>query len=181
MRGLDMRDVLTRGPLFFTVILLCLLWTIPTGGVFISSFRTERAINTSGWWEVFALSRSNPAYAELAEELDEDANAPLAIQSAQRSIDELQPQLESARSALPSELPAVDERLTLATQSLSQIASTEATEDALDDANSAIADAQEAITALVTAEEALTTAETNLEDAGGVDSVVADTPNAYGG
>ncbi len=32
------------------VILLIVLWTIPTLGLFVSSFRDPQAINTSGWW-----------------------------------------------------------------------------------------------------------------------------------
>ncbi len=32
------------------VIILVVLWTVPTLGLFISSFRDPQAINTSGWW-----------------------------------------------------------------------------------------------------------------------------------
>jgi alpha-glucoside transport system permease protein len=35
------------------VIIICLLWSLPTLGLFISSFRNEEAINSSGWWTVF--------------------------------------------------------------------------------------------------------------------------------
>ena len=31
----------------------CILWTIPTVGLFISSFRTRADIATSGWWTIF--------------------------------------------------------------------------------------------------------------------------------
>ena len=34
--------------------MLCVLWIIPTFGLFISSFRTEEDVDTSGWWTVFA-------------------------------------------------------------------------------------------------------------------------------
>ncbi len=33
---------------------IALLWTLPTAGIFISSFREPSAIRTSGWWTVFA-------------------------------------------------------------------------------------------------------------------------------
>ncbi len=36
------------------VIFICFLWTLPTAGVLISSFRESTAIRTSGWWTVFA-------------------------------------------------------------------------------------------------------------------------------
>ena len=35
------------------VIALCLLWTIPTFGLLVSSFRPEQEVKTSGWWEAF--------------------------------------------------------------------------------------------------------------------------------
>lgn len=35
------------------VILLVFLWTIPTFGVLVSSFRSEVAVKTTGWWQVF--------------------------------------------------------------------------------------------------------------------------------
>lgn len=43
------RDIIVNG----TLLLLVLLWTIPTLGIFISSFRTRFNIQTSGWWTVF--------------------------------------------------------------------------------------------------------------------------------
>jgi alpha-glucoside transport system permease protein len=36
-----------------TLLVLVLLWTIPTLGIFISSFRNRLDIQTSGWWDVF--------------------------------------------------------------------------------------------------------------------------------
>lgn len=35
------------------LLLICLLWLIPTLGVFITSFRQPQDIYTSGWWEIF--------------------------------------------------------------------------------------------------------------------------------
>jgi alpha-glucoside transport system permease protein len=37
-----------------TIIVVVILWSIPTLGVLITSFRPEDAVNTSGWWTVFA-------------------------------------------------------------------------------------------------------------------------------
>jgi alpha-glucoside transport system permease protein len=36
-----------------TVIVLCVVWTVPTLGLFITSFRSKDAITNSGWWTVF--------------------------------------------------------------------------------------------------------------------------------
>ena len=40
---------------FFTIV-IAILWTLPTFGLAVSSFRPERAIKTTGWWTFF----SNP-------------------------------------------------------------------------------------------------------------------------
>ncbi len=37
-----------------TLIVVCLIWSIPTIGLLISSFRDEQAVETSGWWTIFA-------------------------------------------------------------------------------------------------------------------------------
>jgi alpha-glucoside transport system permease protein len=37
-----------------TLIVVCFVWSIPTIGLLISSFRDEQAVDTSGWWTVFA-------------------------------------------------------------------------------------------------------------------------------
>ncbi|MBE7468153.1 MAG: carbohydrate ABC transporter permease [Anaerolineae bacterium] len=42
-------DIIVNGAL----LLLVLLWTIPTFGLLISSFRTRNDILTSGWWTIF--------------------------------------------------------------------------------------------------------------------------------
>ena len=36
------------------LLAICVLWTIPTIGLLVSSFRDEQAVATSGWWSVFA-------------------------------------------------------------------------------------------------------------------------------
>jgi alpha-glucoside transport system permease protein len=40
-------------PLNLSIIVLCVLWIIPTLGVFITSFRSREAVRTTGWWTVF--------------------------------------------------------------------------------------------------------------------------------
>lgn len=42
----------------FAAIMIALLWTVPTAGLFVSSLRTPEAINSTGWWTAFA----NPAW-----------------------------------------------------------------------------------------------------------------------
>lgn len=42
-----------RLPLNFVIVFLCLVWILPTVGVFVTSFRSREAVRTTGWWEVF--------------------------------------------------------------------------------------------------------------------------------
>src|SRR5262245_5450880 len=50
--GSDVR----RGGWFvrITVLIIVLLWLVPTAGVLVTSFRPEQAVNTTGWWTAFA-------------------------------------------------------------------------------------------------------------------------------
>ncbi|HUG48478.1 MAG TPA: carbohydrate ABC transporter permease [Candidatus Limnocylindria bacterium] len=42
---------LQRAPVRFAVIAICVLWTLPTLGLFVTSFRNPRDITVTGWWE----------------------------------------------------------------------------------------------------------------------------------
>jgi alpha-glucoside transport system permease protein len=42
-----------RMPLRLAVIAICVIWTIPTLGLLVSSFRDPADITSSGWWEAF--------------------------------------------------------------------------------------------------------------------------------
>ena len=50
-----MSGVTTRGrvPVFLTILLIAFLWTVPTLGIVINSFRDPQSIRASGWWTVF--------------------------------------------------------------------------------------------------------------------------------
>ena len=52
----DQLEAAGRGGWFvrITIVVIVILWTIPTLGVLITSFRPEDAVNASGWWTVFA-------------------------------------------------------------------------------------------------------------------------------
>jgi alpha-glucoside transport system permease protein len=56
--GNPLRHRLRRVPVHFIVILLMVIWLIPTIGLFINSFRAPTDVQTSGWWTaIFAPSQ----------------------------------------------------------------------------------------------------------------------------
>jgi len=48
-----MRNMLNRASLRLVILVICFVWTLPTAGLLISSFRSGNNINKSGWWTVF--------------------------------------------------------------------------------------------------------------------------------
>lgn len=72
-RGLT-STLLINGSLF----LICLLWTLPTLGLFISSFRTREDIVSAGWWTVFP-HRSWETVDQITLERGSDLTQPLQV------------------------------------------------------------------------------------------------------
>ncbi len=52
-RSERMVRAVSRGPLHAAIIAICLLWMLPSLGLFVSSFRPRDAIASSGWWTAF--------------------------------------------------------------------------------------------------------------------------------
>jgi alpha-glucoside transport system permease protein len=48
-----LRRIFQSAPLWIGMVVIALIWTLPTVGLFITSFRPENAINSTGWWTVF--------------------------------------------------------------------------------------------------------------------------------
>jgi alpha-glucoside transport system permease protein len=46
-RGNLVSDILVNG----TLLILCIAWSVPTLGLFVSSFRKQEALRETGWWE----------------------------------------------------------------------------------------------------------------------------------
>ncbi len=71
-----------------TLVLICLVWLLPTIGIFITSFRQSQDIFNSGWWTVF------PHIADVQTEtikVDPDVNVdePFQIEGITSTFDEL--------------------------------------------------------------------------------------------
>ena len=47
------RRLFNRLPIHLALLVLCILWIVPTLGVLVTSFRTREAVRTTGWWTVF--------------------------------------------------------------------------------------------------------------------------------
>ncbi len=47
-------EFLNRAPIHIALILISVLWLVPTLGLFVTSFRARPDILTSGWWTIFA-------------------------------------------------------------------------------------------------------------------------------
>jgi alpha-glucoside transport system permease protein len=43
-------DRLRRGPLHAAILVICLIWMVPTVGLLVSSFRPPAQVATTGWW-----------------------------------------------------------------------------------------------------------------------------------
>lgn len=69
------------------LILICLIWLIPTLGVFVTSFRNSEDIFRSGWWTVFP----HREYVKVDEiKLDEgvDVNGPITVDGVTATFEE---------------------------------------------------------------------------------------------
>ncbi|MBN2469130.1 MAG: hypothetical protein JXN59_00290, partial [Anaerolineae bacterium] len=86
---------MTAAPVRIAVLLIVVLWSIPTAGVLISSFRTPAEINTSGWWTALS-ARTNAEYKTLVERVDRS----------ETFTERTEAQLEEARAALEAGVSA---------------------------------------------------------------------------
>jgi len=52
--GNQLRAILSAATVRIAVIVICFIWSLPTVGMLVSSFRPEADINSTGWWTIFA-------------------------------------------------------------------------------------------------------------------------------
>ncbi|MFN8459256.1 MAG: carbohydrate ABC transporter permease [Anaerolineae bacterium] len=83
-------DILVNGAL----IIICLLWTIPTIGLLVSSFRTRDDIQVSGWWTIFP-HRDWVKTEEFKPDASLDRNAPMEISGVTATFEEFRKGVET--------------------------------------------------------------------------------------
>jgi len=72
------------------LIVLVIIWSIPTIGLFISSFRTRYDIQTSGWWSIFPHREwETVSVVDPKEVSDLDPDSVMTIEGVQGTFDEL--------------------------------------------------------------------------------------------
>jgi alpha-glucoside transport system permease protein len=69
------------------LVVLCLIWTVPTAGVLVTSFRDSRDIFSSGWWTVFP-HRAWVKTGELKVDPSLDLDGPIVIEGKSASFAE---------------------------------------------------------------------------------------------
>jgi alpha-glucoside transport system permease protein len=70
-------------------VLIVFLWSIPTFGLFVSSFRNRFDIQTSGWWNVFPHREWETVAVSDPKELNLDPDSVMAVEGVQGTFDEL--------------------------------------------------------------------------------------------
>jgi len=70
------------------LLVLCILWLLPTIGVFVSSFRTRDDVQTTGWWTVLP-HRAWETAEVISPPADIDRNGPMTFAGATGTFEEL--------------------------------------------------------------------------------------------
>lgn len=99
----------TKSPVRLFVIGLCFLWSIPTLGMLVSSFRISSEINRSGWWTA-VTALDNPAYDTLVGRIEQyetfltNKRVQLAAAQARLEAGPTEDDLADARAELTDDL-----------------------------------------------------------------------------
>jgi alpha-glucoside transport system permease protein len=78
-----------------TLVLLVLLWSIPTIGLFVSSFREREDIQTSGWWTVFPHREWKKTKTIDIKELNLDPNSIMQIEGVEGDFKQFRKGIET--------------------------------------------------------------------------------------
>jgi len=82
-----------------TLILICLLWTVPTLGVLITSFRNSEDIFRTGWWTVFP-HQDWTEKGEIKLDPSVDVNGPITIEGITATFEQFRLGVETPDGAM---------------------------------------------------------------------------------
>ncbi len=89
MAGSRRQRLLSQILLNGTLLLLVLLWTIPTAGLFISSWRPRADIQSTGWWTIFPHRAWETVAVFDPKELGLDATGVMKVEGVEATFEEL--------------------------------------------------------------------------------------------
>jgi alpha-glucoside transport system permease protein len=95
MRSAKAQKRLSKWIVNGTLLFIVLVWTIPTFGIFISSFRERNDIATTGWWLVFPHREWKTVKTINPKELNLDPNTTMSVEGAVATWDQLRQGIET--------------------------------------------------------------------------------------
>lgn len=96
MKGQTRQKQLGRFFVNLALLILILIWTVPTIGIFVSSFRNRDKIDTSGWWTIFPHREWLPVSEVDPKTLDLDPDSIMDIEGVSGTFDEFRAGVETA-------------------------------------------------------------------------------------
>ncbi len=82
-----------------TLLLVVIIWSIPTIGLLVSSFRTRFDIQTTGWWNVFPHREWEMVSTVDPKALGLDPNGVMSVEGVQATFEELRAGVQSPDGA----------------------------------------------------------------------------------
>jgi alpha-glucoside transport system permease protein len=95
MKSAKSQKRLSKWIVNLSLLFLVLLWTIPTMGIFVSSFRERQDIATTGWWLVLPHREWQTTKTINPKELNLDPNGPMTVEGATATFDALRQGIET--------------------------------------------------------------------------------------